>query len=548
VLPLLLLGCSGETIDAIDSAAPLPICADRPSELAFVDLAPELGLEDAQGRNRGVAAADFDLDGDVDLYLANLGDPARLWLNDGSGRFEESPAPQVAWASAASAVDFDDDGDPDLMVSCGGFSATCANGLFRNEGRVDGELVWTDVSASSGVGAYERASFGSAWADVDGDGDLDLYVSNQDLSEFWVSEDQGGPTPGGGDMSEAWPGPPDLEASSADVLWVNDGDGTFTDLSSSSGLAFTTGHSHQAAFADLDEDGDMDLVVPVFMGPNQLYWNDGAGGFELERSPDFQDPMSAFGVLVRDFDQDGHLDLLFAANYDGHTGGPEDHAVWLFGPEGAREEASEALMERFAGGTYGVMGLQGADFDLDGGVEVFFGNGNPMPGGAEEDRMVSAVPGEGLIWADRSHHVNQEVEGYPFRSHGTGVADFDGDGLVDLFLGSGGVYADQREPNRYFHNDADCRNPAVWVRLRDMPGNSAGLGARLRLEGSDGGRVFAEVQGSSGFMSSLPALTPVSALGLEAPLRLTVSWPDGREQELPVEVDERVQPSWQQAR
>ena len=539
---LWLLGCSGaetprpaEPVDSAVGSGPTWCVEGEEPELVLTDVAPSSGVQDAETRNRGAAAADFDGDGRIDLFLANPGGPNRLYLNSGDGSFrEQEGAPEVIWSIATSAVDYDDDGDADLWIACGGFTTTCPNGLFRNDGVVDGEVVFTDVSAESGVGVISAASFGSAWADIDLDGDLDLYESTKDLRLNWRSLDQGGPTPDGGDFGPSGqPDPPDLDEPPQDRLWLNQGDGTFADATETLGLSFE-GNSHQAVWLDADEDGDPDLFVPVFEKDNRYYRNEGAEGFVLvTEEAGLTEPGQSFAALARDLDHDGHMDLLVGAFTEPNVLGYDPHAIYLGAGDGTFTEVAvttglhDPEHEQYSP----VMGFQAGDLDCDGYDEVFFGHGHPQDDGNIENLLWSATPAPDvrIAWVDRRALIRQEPDGaaYPNRSHGTIFHDFDGDGDVDLFVGNGGVYYDQREPNRLFRNDSSCRLGFVDVELEGVSSNRGGIGARIQLTGEGGLVRWATVQGGTGFNSSMPLRQTLGTGDHAGPYDLVITWPSG---------------------
>ena len=186
------------------------------------------------GSSRGVAWGDYDNDGDLDLYVANYNEANVLYRNNGDGTFTDvtseagvgciSHSYGVAWG------DYDNDGDLDLYVANYG-----ANVLYRNNG--DG--TFTDVTSEAGV-SCTGSSLGVAWGDYDNDGDLDLYVANH---------------------------------YEANVLYKNNGDGTFTDVTGAAGVG-CTGSSYGVAWGDYDNDGHLDLYV-ANNGANVLYRNNG---------------------------------------------------------------------------------------------------------------------------------------------------------------------------------------------------------------------------------------------------------------------------------
>ena len=217
----------------------------------LLDEGVRAGIQDRFRRNRGTASADFNGEGLVDFFLANPDDPATLLINTGGGVFEEQDfAPSTGNDAAVAAADYDNDGDPDLWVTCGGWGQACADALFRNEG-VDaesGRIVFQDVSLDAGLSQDARQGFGVAWGDYDSDGFLDAYVSNKR------------------DWSHGM-------ASTENQLYLNNGDGTFSEVAEEAGVA-NAGDSHTATWFDVEPDGDLDLFVPTLFGDNVLYLND----------------------------------------------------------------------------------------------------------------------------------------------------------------------------------------------------------------------------------------------------------------------------------
>ncbi|MFQ6114292.1 MAG: FG-GAP-like repeat-containing protein, partial [bacterium] len=242
----------------------------------FTDVARALGVAN-QGQ-RAVAWADYDLDGDVDLFVSQDDTSGFLYRNDGTNFSEVSETlgllhhPQI-WS--ATWGDYDADGDPDLYVS-----GTGSNYLYRNDG-----VVFIQVGqAKSVAGTSNESTRGCAWADYDNDGDLDLFVVGYD----------------------GWP----------NRLYRNDG-GTFTDVASSVGVNYQ-GDGHGCAWADYDNDGDLDLYVTYYGGPNQLFRNDGTFFTEVGALQGVADSSYSTGCAWGDFDQDGDLDL-YVVNDLGQT-------------------------------------------------------------------------------------------------------------------------------------------------------------------------------------------------------------------------------------
>ncbi|NNF16001.1 MAG: CRTAC1 family protein, partial [Gammaproteobacteria bacterium] len=276
--------------------------------LAFVDVTDEAGLN-SDGYGMGAAAADFDNDGDVDLYVTNFG-PNRLLRNDG-GTFtditNQSGTGDDGWGTSAAFVDYDHDGLLDLFVAnysnyalernkqcvtTNGTPEYCgpqvyppaADVLYRNRG--DG--TFEDVSKSAGIRDAVGPGLGVICADFDSDGDTDIYVANDQT---------------------------------ANQLWLNQGDGTFAEGGLMSGSAFNSFGQPEASMGvtagDFDADGDPDLFMTHLNGQtNTLYQNDGKGNFIDATArlglANLSLPFTGFGSAWFDVDNDGRLDLYIA--------------------------------------------------------------------------------------------------------------------------------------------------------------------------------------------------------------------------------------------
>ena len=306
----------------------------------FVDVAEELGAADVE-ETRAAAWGDFDGDGDLDLYVGfgDVGAANRLYRNDGTAgdrRFVDVAAEVGVDRSGETRqpafIDYDGDGDLDLFVAF----RYQPNALFRNDGG-----SFTDVAEAAGVGDPRR-TVGAAWFDMDGDGDLDVFVANQNGDEDGVYRNGGDGTfeDVAADLGMNRPGRPEdlgsvgvavadydndedldifIASYGPDVLWQNQGDGTFLDVAPGTLLAGDH-HSVAAAWGDYDNDGWLDLYVGSYLGgesqaPDHLFKNV-AGTFE-DVTPDLLLLAGAsHGVAWADFDHDGDLDLSLANYHD----------------------------------------------------------------------------------------------------------------------------------------------------------------------------------------------------------------------------------------
>ena len=323
----------------------------------FVDVAPELGLADIED-TRAAAWGDYDGDGDLDLYVGRSGtaeSPNRLYRNDdqifvdvasGLGVDLLGNTRQPSW------IDHDGDGDLDLFVAM----RDQPNRLFRNDGPPSGAAAtaaaatdpgwtFTDVTAQSGLGDPRR-TVGVVWFDYDRDGDLDVHVSNQNGDEdaFYRNEGDGtfvdvAPALGmnhpnrGEEYGSVAPAVVDYDNDGdldlfiatygPDILWSNNGDGTFTDVTDPATLGVDY-HSTTAAWGDVDHNGLPDLVVTSYLSgiaavEDHLFMNMGGGSFTNALPANLLEHGPSHGVAWADFDRDGDLDLSIANNDE--TGG-----------------------------------------------------------------------------------------------------------------------------------------------------------------------------------------------------------------------------------
>ena len=346
----------------------------------LVDVTAQAGVGD-EGYGMGVATGDIDNDGDIDLYVTNVGANV-LYRNDGGGAFTDITAragvADPRWSSSAAFADYDGDGDLDLFVNAyvdwsvdsnhvcrddAGRTDYCApaqypplaDRLYRNEG--DGRFV--DVSEASGIASGFGPGLGVLASDFDGDGRVDLFVANDQSANFlWRNRGDGtfeetglmaGVAYNADGAAEASMGVTagDIDADGDDdlfmthlttqtnTLYVNDGSGVFTDSTTRSGLGGAslrmTGFG--AGFLDVDNDGDLDLfaangaVAAVaaqaatsaypYTQPNQLFVNDGAGRFTEAAAGTGGNDVDALvsrGAAFGDVDNDGDTDILVTNN------------------------------------------------------------------------------------------------------------------------------------------------------------------------------------------------------------------------------------------
>ena len=519
---------------------------------SFTDIALDLGIQDQFKRNRGAAGADFDSNGSFDILLSNPYEPPTLYLND-QMQFTKVNFPDSGTDTAPAIADYDGDGDLDVYVSCGGWDEPCPDLLVRNDGvDANGNLIWTDQSDQLFIDAEifeERPSFGATWVDWDNDGDLDIHVSVKDYTYNCSVEDSP-------DSDEL------CKEQKHDYFFRNDRENGFQNIASSIGVD-PSYHTHQAAWLDYDLDGDLDIYLPVYGDFNCLLQNNGDGTFTdvtATMGLVLQKPITAFGAVSEDFNHDGYPDLLVSAfsitdpDMMEHVEQFESEPHRLFINDGGVRFVDKTPDFADTDLRMPTMGFQVGDIDLDGHHDVVFGNGNPIKG--FRNAIFSLIPnGEDFTWVDRSSLFDypaaedtsetDTVAPYPYRSHGLIILDFDGDRDIDIFVGNGGAnvhddsaaagdltVAFQREPNRFFRNDSNSQNGWIDLEVVGADLNIFAIGAQvdIRSETNTEWRLTRYVRQNSGFNSSRAAL-PLVGIGEESgPFSIVVTFPSGRQE------------------
>ena len=460
--------------------------ADLPSRSAqkvpaalptFTDVAGPMNAA-APGYGTSVAWGDYDNDGDLDLYVVNLGPGGGgqanvLLRNDGSTFTDVSAQAGVDDAGPGVAAvwgDMDNDGDLDLFVS----NRPGNNALYRNEG--DGHF--TNVAPQAGVADPSGYGEGSAWADIDSDGLLDLYVANY----------SGAPPPG----------------NLPNRLFRNLDGQHFSDVAAERGVAHM-GNGEGIAWADFDNDGDMDLYIAnANYGANALFQQQPDGTYTnvAAQMHVLGGPGRSFGAAWGDFDNDGLLDLYVA----------QEGTNRLYRNLGGTDFA-DVTAQAGVGGNAWSLGCAWGDFDNDGWLDLHVANAD-IGGYNPADVLYRNMGGITFTNVTALCGVTNTLD-----ARGNAWGDMDNDGDLDLYV----VNQGSGLPNRLFRNNGTSNH---WLQVRLIGcNNRSAIGARVTVE-SDRVQVR-EVSGGSGFASqdSLPA-----EFGLgdwDDPVTVTVRWPGG---------------------
>jgi len=507
-----------------------------PPQAKFTDVTEAAGLAFKQahggcGRHYfveqwsgGACLLDADGDGSLDIYFPSpkplgLCKPSqplrqRLYRNDGKGRFtldqEAFGGHETDYAIAAVAGDYDNDGHPDIFVCCSGRST-----LYHN----NGNGTFTDATERAGLALHGLAT-GAAWFDYDGDGFLDLYVSR--YCEWTLATDI--PCFDAAGKPEVCH--PTTYTPSTGVLYHNNGDGTFTDVSHQAGIGLERQRGLGVAAFDFDGDGRLDLFVANDIGPNFLYHNKGNGTFEdvaLQQGVAFGltgQSQANMGVAVGDYNDSGRLSVLVTT----FTGEPYTlyRSEGRYFTDGSVQAGISAPTRPFLGFGTGFLDTRNL-----GRLDLFFANGHIFHGIAQENNAYTYKERNQLLLNDGAGRFTEASDALPaddVRVHrGACFGDLDNDGRVDIL-----VTANDDRPT-LLHNDSP---PANWLllRLTDRHGCATPVGARCVA--SVNGRKLTRVLLGGGSYSGGSDPRVHFGLGTAAAADIEIHWLSGHVQTL----------------
>ena len=529
ILLLALAGCSrsGTPADPVKPVLVRFADATASSGLEFLHRTGAAGTKYLiETMGSGVCVLDYDSDGRPDLYLVQSAplpgsppDPllhASLFRNLGDGRFAEVTGQAGAgnpgrYGMGCAVGDMDNDGDPDLYVTNFG-----PNALYRN----DGDGTFTDVGRKARV---DDALWGTAaaFADYDADGNLDLFVAN--YLDFTPAKHRRCGDTARGLISYCHP---DAYEGVPNVLYRNDGDGTFSDLTREAGLWTREGKGLGAIWTDYDSDGDPDLYVANDSVRNFLFRNEGDGTFSdvtLLSGTGYSEegrPEAGMGVDAADVNGDGRMDL-FVTNLSN-----EVNELYLNNGDGTFQFGTNPSGLGAPSLLYVGFGTAFFDADNDGDSDLYVTNGHVMDDIEAYSDSITYRERDFLFVNDgrgRFAERGQEA-GTFFREvdvgRGVAVLDYDGDGRLDVALTRNGGRA------RLLHNETTSPNHWLSVRLQGRKSNRDGIGAWITATGG-GKRRVAERRGGSSYLSASEGAVHFGLGSSPAPLDLEVRWPSG---------------------
>jgi len=514
-LLLMLMGAAG------DPALPVFTDVTKAAGITFKHSYGDHHLDNiVEGTGGGACFFDYNNDGFQDIFFVSgvwtksVNDnegrdlrgklSGRLYKNNGNGTFtdvtEAAGVVTKIFGSGCSAADYDNDGNVDLYLLNYG-----SNTLFHN----NGNGTFTDVTEKSGL-ATNKWSVSAVWLDYNNDGLLDVYVGNYlhyddgKFRDFYPAQGYPGPL--------SYSGVPD-------VLYRNNGDGTFSDVTKEAGVYKPNGRAMSVTAADFNNDGFMDIFVANDAMENYFFENTGKGTF-VEKAVEYDlafsehgQGVSSMGPYFGDLNRDGWMDI-FVPNLNYNS-------LFIFDPKRkAFDNKNDAAGISMQMGQYAGWGSVLFDYDHDGWPDIFVVHGNAHHEYVQEDSLLRNK-GDGTF-----EDVSRQSGGYfneKYVGRGASWADLDNDGDIDLLVVNLNDYA------KLLRNDGG--NKKSWLevdaRLKFPTGSRTAIGARVTVT-ANGMKMIDDVNPVRGYLSQGDARLHFGLGAATKADSVEIRWPDGK--------------------
>jgi hypothetical protein len=505
---------------------------------AFTNIAGQAGLTDTfpnggsvskqyiiETTGSGIALVDYDNDGLLDLFvLSGDGSTNRMYHNDGKNKFRETTSQlgllSTGWAQGVCAGDYDNDGFTDLFVTYWG-----ENRLYRN---LQGKRFQNVTDTAHLSQSRRRYNTGCAFTDIDRDGHLDLFVAN-----YLKFDPATTPKPGANPYCfyrtlAVNCGPRGLPFD-RNLLYRNNGDGTFSDVSDESGISSPEGHySLSVLAADFNGDGLPDIYVACDQTPSLLYMNKGGGHFEEEgvlRGLAYDangKTMSGMGLDAADYNGEGRLSI-FRTNFS-------DELETLYSNRGNGDFDDVTLDAGLGTNTrYVGWGTAFFDFDLDGWKDLLLVNGHVFPE-VEKLHIDIHYKDRPILYRNQANGKFSDISGISgpafsevHSSRGAAVGDVDNDSLLEIAVNN------QNEPPSLLKQTA--RPPGHWLILKliGTQSNRSAIGTFVTLF-SGGHRQVGFVRSGGSYLSQSDFRLHFGLGSAVKADRIEILWPNGGRQ------------------